>query len=129
MWETDCGILPVIDHDGVLVGVITDRDLCIALCTRGVNEVKVRDVMTREVHTCRPERSVRNALKIMADKQVRRLPVVDSQGRLEGIISLRDAALHSGRIDDVRKRGIISYLDLAGTLKAISQPRTEGAHS
>ncbi|TMK23637.1 MAG: CBS domain-containing protein [Actinobacteria bacterium] len=92
MWRRDCGVVPVTDEGGSVVGVITDRDICMALSMRGQRaaEVRVAEVMARGVETCTPVDDVREALEAMARRQVRRLPVVDSRGRLVGVLSLND---------------------------------------
>jgi CBS domain-containing protein len=93
MWEGDCGVLPVVD-DGELVGIVTDRDMFIAVGTRDVRatHVRVGAVATRRVSTCGPEDDVEAALAIMKGAAVRRLPVLDDRGRLVGIVSINDIA-------------------------------------
>jgi len=97
MWEGDCGALPVTDERGKLVGVITDRDICIAGATRSrtEGEIPVQDVMTGALYTCAAGDDVRAALETMRTRKVRRLPVVDNAGRPAGIVSLHDIALQS----------------------------------
>lgn len=93
MWDCDCGVVPVIDENRTLVGMITDRDICIATTTRSAapSDIPVRDVMTSgTLYSCRPEDEVRTALATMAKHRVRRLPVVDRQNTLVGIVSLND---------------------------------------
>lgn len=99
MWHSDCGIVPVVEPGGKTVGVITDRDICMAAATRtlGVGEIRVGDVMTGQLFTCRPEDSIRKALQSMAHHKVRRLAVVDGEGRLAGILSINDLVLHAGK--------------------------------
>lgn len=92
LWEADCGSLPVVDADRKVLGVITDRDICLALCTRGsrASEVHVREVMSRRVIVCRADDPVSAAMTMMRKHQVRRLPVVDMDGRIEGMLSVHD---------------------------------------
>lgn len=94
MWMRDCGVLPVVDGKGRVVGMITDRDVCIATgChRRDPATILVRDVTTGNVHSCSPETDLREALRMMQRKQVRRLPVIDSAGKLCGVLSLDDVA-------------------------------------
>ena len=82
MWTRDCGVLPVLEDSGQVVGVVTDRDLFIALGTQNHNasELPVGTIMHREPAVCAPDDDVRNALKTMARQQVHRLPVVDESG-------------------------------------------------
>jgi CBS domain-containing protein len=91
MWEGDCGILPVVD-DGELVGVVTDRDMYIALATRNerASHLRVGAVATRKVVTCTPEDNVQGALATMKEARVRRLPVVGFRSAVLGILSLND---------------------------------------
>ena len=88
--KDNIGSLPVVDSDKKVVGIITNRDVCSALgrTNRQFNELKVDEAMTREAHTCKPEDDVETALKIMRTKKVHRLPVVDKEGRLRGLLSL-----------------------------------------
>lgn len=94
MWEGDCGAVPVTDESGRVVGMITDRDICIAGATRSrtEGEIPVQDVISKAVYTCTPGDDVRAALDTMRTRKVRRLPVVAPDGRLAGILSIRDIA-------------------------------------
>jgi CBS domain-containing protein len=94
MWQRDCGALPVIREDGGVVGMITDRDICMATWSRGSapDSISVKDAMSTSVVTCRPGDSVREVEGAMRSNQVRRLPVVDDEQRLIGIVSLADIA-------------------------------------
>jgi CBS domain-containing protein len=98
LWKADCGVLPVVDHSGRVAGILTDRDICIALGTRNVraSNVRVASVMRTNVQTCQPTDDVLTALSRMTDWRVRRLPAVDAAGRLVGIVSLNDAVLAAG---------------------------------
>jgi len=97
MWEEDCGAIPVTDERGKVIGVITDRDICIAAATRARTEgdIPVQDVISKSVFACSPGDDVRSALETMKTRQVRRLPVIDQNGRLAGILSIHDIALQS----------------------------------
>ncbi len=94
LWEGDCGIVPVVDDARRLVGVITDRDICMAALFRGrpLGEIRVADAMARQLLTVSPGSEVRAALELMRTYQVRRLPVVDEDGALLGLLSLADLA-------------------------------------
>ena len=96
MWEGDCGAVPVTDERDRVVGVITDRDICIAAATRPSREgeIPVKDVISKSAYTCAPGDDVRAALETMKARKVRRLPVVE-QGRLVGIVSIHDIAEQS----------------------------------
>ena len=97
MWEGDCGAVPVTDERDQVVGVITDRDICIAAATRPrtEGEIPVKDVISRALYTCAPGDDVRAALETMKVRRVRRLPVVEPGGRLVGIVSIHDIAMQS----------------------------------
>jgi CBS domain-containing protein len=97
MWDEDCGVVPVIDERGKVVGVITDRDICIAAATRARSEgeIRVQDVISKALYTCSPGDDMRTALETMRSRKVRRLPVIDQGGRLAGIVSIHDIALQS----------------------------------
>jgi CBS domain-containing protein len=91
MWETDCGAVPILSYDRV-VGVITDRDVCMASYTQGrrLGDIRVDSAMSKVLFSCGPDESVGAALATMADKRVRRLPVLNENGKLLGIISISD---------------------------------------
>lgn len=79
MWEGDCGALPVVNDEGRITGMITERDICIALATRGrsAERVAVREVAQGPVHTCLADDETATALGTMKAHRVRRLPVID----------------------------------------------------
>jgi CBS domain-containing protein len=97
MWDGDCGAVPVTDERGRVIGVITDRDICIAAATRPrtEGEIPVKEVISKQLYTCAPGDDVRAALDTMKARKVRRLPVVEQGGRLAGIVSIHDIALQS----------------------------------
>jgi len=98
MWEGDCGALPVVNDEGRVIGMITDRDICIALATRGrsADRVAVREVAHGHVHTCLRDDDATVALQTMKAHKIRRLPVVDAEGHVQGILSLNDVVTHAG---------------------------------
>jgi CBS domain-containing protein len=97
MWKGNCGFLPVVDAAKKVCGVLTDRDICVALGTRNqtAGQVLVEEVVQRKVYTCNPEDDVHVALHTMGEGHVRRLPVVDSSGNLAGVVSLDDLLLRA----------------------------------
>jgi CBS domain-containing protein len=94
MWDCDVGLLPVVDDAGTLVGLVTDRDACMAAFTRGLrmDDLQVETVMSRDVSSCRAEDTVEAAQHLMKAKRVRRLPVVTEDGKLVGVITINDLA-------------------------------------
>ena len=98
LWSANCGVLPVTDHSGRVSGILTDRDICIALGTRNLRaaDIPVESVMATSVQTCQPTEDVLAALGRMSDCRVRRLPVVDAANHLVGILSINDAVLSVG---------------------------------
>ena len=91
MWNRRCGALPIVDGRGSVLGLLTDRDICIALGTRNVraSEVLVEEVKLPSVFTCSPDDDALHALEIMAAQNIKRLPAVED-GRLVGILSIDD---------------------------------------
>ena len=120
MWEHDCGQIPVVDEQGKVTNVITDRDICIALGTRNqpACEIRVSDVHRRAAVVCKSDDNLRSALKTMAAERVRRLPVVDAEGVLVGILSLDDVTLQARHHGDT-DRPPVSFEDVMNTLRAI----------
>ena len=98
MWEGDCGALPVVTDDGRVAGMITDRDICIAIATksRSADRITVREVTQGHTYTCLPEDDALAALQTMKTHKIRRLPVVDGEGHVRGILSLNDVVTHAG---------------------------------
>jgi CBS domain-containing protein len=124
MWQYDCGVIPVIDWNRKVVGVITDRDICMAaaMSNRPASQIAVSEVISGEVFACAPEDEVGEALATMQRRQVLRLPVVDKDGALQGILSMNDIVL---RAEDGRKSAGdgISYSEVINTRKVIGQHR------
>jgi CBS domain-containing protein len=98
MWDGDCGALPVVNDEGRVTGMITDRDICVAVATRGrtADRIAVRDVASGHAHTCLVEDDATAALQAMKLHRIRRLPVVDQEGHIRGILSLNDIVTHAG---------------------------------
>ncbi len=97
MWNHNCGMLPVVEGNQKLTGVVTDRDICIALATRNrlPGDLTVGEIATKCVYSCRSDDEIHEALDTMAKKQVRRLPVVDNDDVPQGILSMDDIILHT----------------------------------
>jgi CBS domain-containing protein len=126
MWEHDCGMVPVIEAQGRLIGIITDRDICMATYTRGQPPaaITVEATMSRHVCVVSPADSLESAARRMAEHQVRRLPVVEG-GRLVGMLSLADVARYTKTIQGDNNLPV--YLTLARVFAAISEDRRGAA--
>lgn len=124
MWEHDCGALPVIEPaSGRVVGMVTDRDICMACWSRGCapSEVFVSDAMSQHLVHCHPSETVERAEVIMHANQIRRLPVVDADERLLGILSLADIA-RATESAPKRDNGLTTQ-NLTATLAGICRTR------
>jgi CBS domain-containing protein len=97
MWDGHCGVLPVVDVEERVIGMITDRDICIALGTRNVraSDLCVMDVAPPRVFACLESDDVIAALRTMEAQNVRGLPVVNAEGKLVGMISMDDFLLYT----------------------------------
>ena len=128
MWNGDCGALPVVGDDGKVVGMITDRDICIAAATnhQDIACIKVGEVTTGEVKSCAPQTSFRDALILFEEGRVRRLPVLDENKKLICILSLSDIVLHTEEGRD-KKATDVSYADVTHTFRAICAPNPKAA--
>jgi CBS domain-containing protein len=113
MWENDCGALPVVTEKGKLVGILTDRDICIALGTINTlaSDLTARDVVETGPLICDPSNDVYSALQMMRKAKVRFLPVVNEIGVLEGMVSIDDIVLGVKR-DDGKSGAAVAYGDL-----------------
>jgi CBS domain-containing protein len=94
MWEHDCGAVPIVDEGGQVIGIVTDRDICMAAYFRGVplSAMPVVSVMAHDVCTCDADDQLADAERLMRDRQIRRLAVVGRNGSLVGMLSLGDLA-------------------------------------
>jgi CBS domain-containing protein len=128
MLEHDCGWVPVL-HDGDgsrrrLAGVVTDRDVCMAAYGRGLPlaEIPVGEVMTRNVRSCRPDDPLAMVLEIMETNQLRRVPVVDEDAELVGVVSWADLA-HEAACERASLHKELRDERLGRLIEAVSQPR------
>lgn len=125
MWDHDCGCLPVAQGNGVerVVGVITDRDICMSALFQGkpLGQLRVSDAMSKQVEVCRPADSLASAEETMRRARIRRLPVVEKNGALVGMISLADLAQEAARERTAPKHEITEN-EVADTLAVICEP-------
>ncbi len=128
MWDNDCGCVPVVDANRRVVGMLTDRDICMAAYTQGgpLRALLASSAMAKKVFSCKPEDTLEAAEEIMRANQIRRLPVVDAEGRLLGIISLNDIAREAER-ERTRRRKEVTTDEIGLTLAAICKPHSERA--
>lgn len=131
MWDCDCGSVPVVDPaSDEVVGIITDRDICIATWSHDErpSAISVSEAMSSDVVTCLATDSVASVETLMRSKQVRRVPVVDRHRRLVGIVSLGDIAIAAHRdagVDTAPSRDVAAVLARVSTrLADAAHPRT-----
>ena len=126
MWEHDCGCVPVLDDQARIVGMITDRDISMAVFFQGMpmSEIRVSRVMSRQLFVCSSDDDLSSAETIMSDKKVRRLPVLNEEGRLVGLISFSDIAERADQEHAQRaKPRAVTDAQVARLAAAISRPR------
>lgn len=120
MWENDCGVLPIVKDGRKVVGMITDRDICMATAIRDRNPsaISVEEAMNRTVYAAEPEEDIEQALQTMREHKVRRLPVLNLEGELQGIVSMNDIVL---KAKGNGKKPEIDYADVVKTYQGICE--------
>jgi CBS-domain-containing membrane protein len=120
----DCGVVPVVDSEDRVVGMVTDRDICMAAYTHAqpLWQIRVSDAMAKEVHGVRENALLESAEGLIRQLRIRRVPVVDREGRLKGILSTNDLARHAHRSAGHKHDGL-SGDRIVRTLAAICEPR------
>lgn len=123
MWHRDCGAVPVVDEQLHVVGIITDRDICIGVASLNARArgIRIREVMSTDPVTCCESDSVEYALQLMAERQIHRLPVTDGDGALVGMLSLGDLLRRTDK--KLKKSERVSRKDAFAALRAIAAPR------
>lgn len=129
MWDHDCGCVPVVDSEGHVRSMLTDRDVCMAafLTDLPLSRASITNAMSKTLHACRPEDTVAYAEELMQLHQIHRLPVISDKGELVGLLSLGDIARYVGVHADAEDDGVTPK-SLAETLASISQTR-DGARA
>jgi CBS domain-containing protein len=126
MWEHDCGVVPVVNERGEAVGMVTDRDVCIALGTRDIpaSALTARQVMSQPVVGCAPEDDCFTVLQMMERQRVRRLPVLSIGGVLLGIVSLDDIVKKAASAPggDPLRSGVVEVLAAIGGHRTAERP-------
>jgi CBS domain-containing protein len=120
MWHRGCGCVPVVNEDGRLEGMITDRDIAIAVGLKGraADRIAVAEIMNAPVYACGPDDKMKDVLQTMRTRKVRRVPVVDADGHLKGILSVDDIVLNAS----AKRRAEPSARELVAALQAIYAP-------
>jgi CBS domain-containing protein len=123
MAQGDCGCVPVADADGRCVGMLTDRDICLAAYATGKRlvELHVADVMAKQVVSCLPHDDIAAAELMMRQHQIRRLPVLGFEDQLVGIVSLNDLSRAAARPEAYDRA--LSAAAIEETLAAVCAPR------
>jgi CBS domain-containing protein len=119
MDENDCGLIPVVEatNNGRVVGVITDRDIAVRGVAKGKpSKTHVGELMTAAPFCCKPDARVDDVERVMSDRQVRRVVIVDDDNHCVGVVSQADIALAAERYADVDDR------DVARVVERISEP-------
>ena len=111
MQEEDVGMVPVVESDR-LVGLITDRDIAIRVVAEGKTEARVREVMSENPKSCRPNDDVNEVLELMSREKVRRVPITDERGALLGIIAQADVVREAP--NDKRAEATIEEISTPG---------------
>lgn len=117
MWESNSGCVPVVDAGGCLVGVVTDRDICMAAHFQGgpLYALKVHEAMSRSVLTCKPQDTVADAEAFMRSNRVYEVPIIDEANHVVGVLSLGDLA--SGEEGPARSEG--PFNEISRTLDGV----------
>lgn len=118
MWQKDCGVVPVVDEKKKVIGMITDRDICIAVASREqlASQIKAGELIKgKKVISCSADEKIEAALRKMKRNSIKRLPIVGEKGELVGILSITDLLLTVRKNKKLKKQ-------IYSTLKAIGKP-------
>ncbi|HEY6507708.1 MAG TPA: CBS domain-containing protein [Vicinamibacterales bacterium] len=130
MWDRDCGAIPVVDAHGRAVGLVTDRDLCMAAYTRGrpLSAISVSSLLSARLYTCTVTTSLDEAIARMAAQRVRRLVVVDAKDqKLVGMLALADLAVHARLLGRTLRAAPLLIADLLASLSERASGPSEAA--
>ncbi len=125
MWDHDIGCIPILNSENRVMGMLTDRDVCMSAYMQGVplTAGSVTSAMSKAVFSCHPEDDLTSIEQLMREKQIHRVPVVDAQGRLAGIISLNDIAREAARESQMKKPREVSDAEITSTIASVCAPR------
>jgi CBS domain-containing protein len=121
MADFDCGVLPVMNDQGRLVGILTDRDICLSVAKKNQlpSRIPVGQAMSSKVVSCGPDDDIQVALRTMRSQQVRRLPVLGNDGSLVGILSMDDVVVNASATARAASPPEVTQGEAVSTLKAI----------
>jgi CBS domain-containing protein len=125
MWEFDCGVIPVVNNEGRLSGIVTDRDICMAAYTQGkaLQAISVETAMATDVAFAHPDDGIETLEDVMRERRIRRVPVVDAEHRPVGMVSVNDLARLAAQ---AKKLGVEH--EVVRTLADVSRPRGHAVH-
>lgn len=118
MRRRDCGVVPIVDEENRVVGMLTDRDICLAVAARNrkASDVKCKELINGEAIVCSADDKLEDALRKMRKHQIKRLAAVGGKGELVGILSIADVLLFVRKDKNLKKK-------VYATLEKISKPR------
>lgn len=127
MWDNDCGSVPVVDAEDKVVGILTDRDVCMSAHFTGkaLRELRASSCMNADVVTCLTSDGLGAAVQLMGERRIRRLAVTDEAGRLVGIVSVGDLLNAADRADGKEQKKVHAALVEALTAITARPPREE----
>lgn len=122
MWDNNCGTVAVV-ADGKVVGMLTDRDICMAAYTQGgtLRDLQVSRAMSKQLFACHPDDSIAKAEEFLRANGIRRLPVIDADSHLVGVLSLDDIAREATRERKGKGRVEVTAEEVCDTLGTISE--------
>lgn len=131
MWEHYCGVVPVVapsDGGSRVIGMLTDRDICMAAYTQGraLTDIPIASAMWKQVFSCRPSDDIAVAIKVMQANQAHRLPVLDEEERLVGLLSLSDLARET-LCEHGTRTPRVTDATVGEVLEILSAPRSASA--
>jgi CBS domain-containing protein len=123
MWDHDIGAVPVLDEHARIVGMITDRDICMAAYTRGepIKTISVLSTMSEHPTTCGEDAELREVEALMRGHQIHRVPVVDDDGRMVGIVSINDLVRSSRLSVEVSSSEVVATIAAVDAARVPSQ--------
>jgi len=126
MLDYDCGALPVVNDENKVIGMITDRDIAIAAATKArlASEILVSEVISRRVYSATPGEDIHMALRTMRHEKIRRLPIVNRDGMLQGILSLNDIALLAEE-EEGNRHPELTYEGAMSAVRAVCEHRLD----